>query len=140
MDKLSKKKRSEVMGKIKGKNTKPERILFDALSQAGLKFKKHYKILGNPDIVFPTEKFAIFVDGDFWHGHFFNIRKLTLPEYWVRKIQRNMDRDKIYTQQLRNEGWKVVRLWEQDILKNVDKPIVKILKAIKMRNSLSNVL
>ena len=140
MDKLSKKKRSEVMGKIKGKNTKPERILFDALSQAGLKFKKHYKILGNPDIVFLTEKFAVFVDGDFWHGHFFNTRKLTLPEYWIRKIQRNMDRDKKYTRQLRNEGWKVVRLWEQDILKNIDKPVNKILRAIKMRGSHNNVL
>lgn len=124
------------MSKIKGKNTKPEALLFAALTLTGLKFKKHYKLLGNPDIVFPKIKLAIFVDGDFWHGFDYEKRKESLPEYWVKKISRNMERDKVYNESLTKEGWKVIRIWEHDILVNINKAKNKVVKAIENRKKL----
>jgi len=106
------------MSRIRSKNTKPERIMFKELRARGLKFKKHYKLLGSPDIVFVKEKIAIFIDGDFWHGREFVKRKLSLPAYWINKIKRNMNRDKEYRGKLKEYGWKIIRLWENKILKN----------------------
>lgn len=130
MDRITKEQRSKLMSKIKGKNTKPERLIFGALEEKNIKFEKHYKLLGNPDIVFPDLKIAAFVDGDFWHGHFFDIRREKLPKYWVDKIKRNMKRDKKYTRQLKKDGWVVIRLWEKAILKNTQLSLNRIIKAI----------
>lgn len=119
------------MSRIKGKDTTPELLLRKTLFAKGHRYRKHYKLLGNPDIVFPKVKLAIFVDGDFWHGFTYVKRKKTLPTYWVEKIKRNMKRDKKYTKVLRAEGWTVLRIWEHDINKDTDKVTNNIIQVIK---------
>ncbi len=102
-------------------DTKHERLLRSELWRAGCRFHKNVKHLpGKPDIVFTRVKLAIFCDGDFWHGRDWEARKARLergsnPEYWVKKIERNMERDRESTRLLLNAGWTVMRIWESDI-------------------------
>lgn len=131
MDKITKEQRSILMSKIRGKNTKPEVLVFEALKEKGVNFETHYKLLGNPDIVFPEKKVVVFVDGDFWHGWVYKSRKDKLPEYWVNKIKRNMARDRRYNKALRAEGWVVIRVWEHQILKNLNRCLTRILKLVQ---------
>ena len=134
MDRVSKETRSKIMSKIKGRNTKPEKTLFKALRDAGLKFRTHFKMLGNPDIVFPVSKVAIFVDGGFWHGFDYEIRKNSLPDYWVQKIKRNMDRDKRYNAELKSQGWHIIRVWEHEIINNTPSVVRKIKASVYYNN------
>jgi len=96
MDVFTKKKRSEIMSKIRSKNTKPELIIFRELRKRKINFQKHYKkVIGSPDIALPKRKIAIFIDGDFWHGKNFNKNKKRLPKkYWREKIEANIHRDR----------------------------------------------
>ena len=127
-DIFSKEKRSWVMSRIKGKNTKIEKLFEKALRKEKIKFKKHFKMLGNPDFVTPEKKVAIFIDGDFWHGYDFEKRKNKLPNYWKKKIKRNIDRDKRTNKELRKSGWKVVRIWEHAVLKKHFEPSIRKIK------------
>lgn len=135
VDVFSKRKRSEIMSKIRSKDTKLEKDFLKILSREiyplGYRYRKHYKkIPGSPDIVFPKYKVAIFIDGDFWHGWKYEERKKKLPEFWRKKIERNMERDLRNMKDLKRMGWKTSRIWEHDIKKNPDKIIVKILKLL----------
>lgn len=81
-------------------------------------WRRNSKIAGHPDFVFPKQRIALFADGCFWHGH--NCRNVTPSdnaEYWQEKIKRNKARDKAVTKELRQNGWKVVRIWECEIRK-----------------------
>jgi DNA mismatch endonuclease, patch repair protein len=118
MDIFTKEKRSDIMRKVKGKNTTPELVLFKSFRAAGIKFVKHYGIEGKPDIAFPKIKLAVFVDGDFWHGWKFDKMKLRLPEYWYKKIRNNILRDRKNRRILRQKGWTVIRVWEHRVKKN----------------------
>lgn len=83
MDYLSKARRSEVMANVKGKNTSLEKAMFALLRHENVKFWRHVKALpGKPDIVFPSQKIAIFVDGDFWHGYKYSVWGHKLQPYW----------------------------------------------------------
>ncbi len=128
MDKFDKKTRSRIMGKIRSKNTSVEILLRKLLNENGLRgYRLHYKIIGKPDVAYVSKKIAIFIDGDFWHGY--NWKKLGKKppkNYWQTKIKRNMLRDISYTKELKNQGWKVLRFWEHDVLKNPDRCIRKI--------------
>ncbi len=123
------------MSQIKGKNTIPEKVLFKGLRKAGISFRRHYGTIGNPDVAFPRLKLAIFVDGDFWHGFNYKKRKKTLPAYWVEKIQRNIDRDKRQTKTLQESGWRVIRIWEWELMKKPDVTIDNIIIEIKRLKS-----
>ncbi|MDD5369723.1 MAG: very short patch repair endonuclease [Anaerolineaceae bacterium] len=107
------------MQAVKGKGTRLERRLFAKL--AGMRVKGWRKnaidIEGKPDVVFPYEKLALFIDGCFWHGCPVCKRKLpeTNHEYWVRKINRNIELTKIHNKRLADEGWTVIRIWEHEI-------------------------
>ena len=122
---------SALMKRIKGKNTKPEKKLRQALWNMGFRYRLHYKRLaGKPDIVFVSKKIAIFIDGDFWHGYDWKTRKKQLKtnkEFWINKIERNMLRDQEITIRLINAGWCVLRFWEHEILRNLEGCIKKIL-------------
>src|SRR3989338_3685173 len=131
MDKFSKEIRSKIMSKIKGKNTAPEVLIFSELKKRGIYFKKHGSLLGNPDIVFPKNKIVVFIDGDFWHGFDYEVRKTKLPDYWVKKIKRNIERDRKYRSTLRVQGWKVLRIWEHQVLSNKAYVLRRIIKAIQ---------
>lgn len=129
-DCFTKEKRSEVMSKIRSKNTRAEILVFKELQKRKIYFQKHYKCAaGNPDIALPRKKKAVFIDGDFWHGYQFSKQKKRLPKkYWLEKIENNIKRDKRVRAKLKREGWQVLRVWEHEILKNFDKMIDKIIE------------
>ncbi len=116
MDRVSKAKRSEIMSKIRGKNTGPERLVFKYLRDRKVYFQRHYKRApGCPDVAVPSKKLAIFIDGGFWHGYGFASRKKKLPEFWQNKIEKNMRRDKRNRRLLKLDGWKVLRIWDHQL-------------------------
>lgn len=121
------------MSRIRSKDTKPELVFRHALRVAGLSgYRKNLRGLpGTPDVVFTKYKLAIFVDGDFWHGRDFAIRRERLEAgnngaFWVAKIERNMARDTRNVIDLENMGWTVVRFWESDVLKSPDTCAVSV--------------
>ncbi|MEJ7901248.1 MAG: very short patch repair endonuclease [Thermomicrobiales bacterium] len=119
---------SRMMGKVKQKNSKAEIAIRKRLHAMGLRYRLHQPLIGRPDIVFPKETIAVFVDGDMWHGNAWRLRGLnslaelfpSRTEWWVAKITRNMERDTFVTMRLEAEGWTVVRVWESEILKDAD--------------------
>jgi DNA mismatch endonuclease (patch repair protein) len=115
-DVFSKKKRSEVMRAVKGKDTGPEIRLRKALFALGYRYRLNVKDLpGKPDLVFPKHRSVVFVHGCFWHGHQCK-RGARVPKsnraYWTEKIARNKARDKKNKQALEALGWRVITVWE----------------------------
>lgn len=107
----------------KSKDTKPELMLRKELWKRGLRYRKNYKkVIGKPDIVFVNKKIAVFVDGKMWHGYDWENQKNDFKshrEFWISKIERNIERDKEVTEQLHNDGWTVLRFWDFDIKKRL---------------------
>lgn len=105
-----------MMSGIKGKNSQPEMLVRRMLFAAGFRFRLHRRDLpGTPDIVMPSRKIAIFVHGCFWHAHkeckYFKI-PATRPDFWVEKLQANVDRDQRAFDALTAMGWRVLCVWE----------------------------
>jgi DNA mismatch endonuclease, patch repair protein len=127
-DRISKNDRSKIMSTIRSENTKIETLVFRELRKRKIYFQKHYsKIDGKPDIALPKKKKAIFIDGDFWHGYgYFGLIRRLPKGYWKEKIRKNVKRDKRVNRLLRKQGWKIIRIWEHDLLNNFDKSIEKI--------------
>ncbi|WDF45998.1 very short patch repair endonuclease [Chryseobacterium sp. KACC 21268] len=115
--------RSKLMSKIKGKDTQPEIIFRKALWSEGLRYWLNVsKLPGKPDVVLRKYKVAIFIDGDFWHGYNWEEKKLRIKsnaEYWIKKIERNMERDLENTAALQEMGYTVFRFWEHNIKKDL---------------------
>jgi DNA mismatch endonuclease, patch repair protein len=126
--------KSEQMSRIKSRNTKPEMRLRKALWKSGLRYRKNVKSLpGCPDIVFNNSKLAVFVDGEFWHGYQWEEKKQKIKSnrnFWIPKIERNMQRDRINDSLLFDQGWYVMRFWESDIKKRLDDCVNKIINFI----------
>jgi len=122
------------MSHIRGKDTKIEVMLRKALWHSGIRYRKNFKILpGTPDIAITKYKIAIFCDGEFWHGKNWNLQKERLHsnrEFWISKIERNMDRDHKTDMQLEHKGWYVLRFWGEEIEKNLDICIKEIREVI----------
>lgn len=119
MDKFSKEKRSDIMSRVRGKNTKPEETVRKYLFSKGFRYRKNDKRYpGKPDIMLPKYRTAIFVNGCFWHQHP-NCAAAALPEtnqdYWREKLRRNVERDSKQIKQLQEMGWYVIVLWECEI-------------------------
>lgn len=116
------------MSKIRSNNTKVEKLVFRELRKRGLYFQKHYRrTLGNPDLALPRKKKAVFIDGDFWHGYQFKKLKQRLPKiYWIEKIERNIRRDRSNRKKLKMDGWNILRIWEHEILSNLENSVDKI--------------
>lgn len=119
-DVFTKKKRSQIMSKISGKNTKPELAVQKTLFQLGYRFRLHDKTLpGSPDIVLKRIKTAIFVNGCFWHKH--NCGKNVVPKrnsvFWSKKLNENARRQKTNITKLKLLGWRPLILWECQINK-----------------------
>lgn len=117
-DKFSKEKRSDIMSKITGKETKPEILVRRFLFAAGFRFRKNVvNLLGKPDIVLSKYNTIIFVHGCFWHGH--TCKRGKLPEsnheFWKQKIEKNIERDKQIIAQLEKDGWTVIIIWQCEI-------------------------
>lgn len=128
--------RSLTMSKIRSKDTKPEIALRKALWILGLKYRVNVKKLpGSPDILMRKYKLAIFVDGEFWHGYNWNERKHKLKankEFWISKIERNMQRDKLNEEKLSLLGFNILRFWDHEIKKDISNCIDRILSQISI--------
>jgi DNA mismatch endonuclease (patch repair protein) len=129
-------KRSKNMSHIKGSDTSIEITLRRALWNKGYRYRKNYKQLpGRPDIVLMKYKIAIFCDSEFFHGKDWEVLKPRLlkgknPDYWIPKIERNMERDVEKDKELLFLGWTVIHFWGKDILKNTDECVRVIEESI----------
>ena len=108
--------RSQIMARVRSKNTSPELTVRSSLHKAGLRFRIHRKDLpGSPDVVFPSRRLVVFVNGCFWHQHE-KCKRARIPSsrlnYWVDKLRRNVERDAGNYAALKVAGWKVVIVWE----------------------------
>lgn len=122
MDNHTKEVRSYNMSRIRSENSKPEELVRKYLFSKGLRYRKNVKTLpGKPDIVFSKYKIVVFVNGCFWHGHQ-NCRYFVMPksntEYWDKKIDNNIKRDKLVYEQLCDLGWMVLVVWECELKKD----------------------
>ena len=109
------------MAAIRGKDTKPEMLVRRFLHKHGFRFRLHRKGLpGKPDIVLPKYRTAIFVHGCFWHSH--DCKNFVMPttrqNFWKNKLAATSARDAVVTQELRNQGWRVVTVWECGLSSN----------------------
>lgn len=143
MDIWDKKKRLEVMSKIRSKNTKPEMTLRKALFAKGFRYRINYKKLsGKPDIVFPKYKTAIFVNGCFWHGHE-NCKIAHIPKsnisFWENKIEKNRERDNMNYKRITLLGWKIIVVWECQISKKTIPCLVENITLVLYEASLTTV-
>ncbi|WP_299533828.1 very short patch repair endonuclease [Ulvibacterium sp.] len=131
--------RSKIMGKIRGKNTKPELAFRKALWAAGYRYRVDYKkLIGKPDIALKKYKTVIFIDGEYWHGHNWEERKpkiKTNREFWIAKIERNMQRDKEVNLELKKSGYTVFRFWESKIKKELDACLEQVISHLESVNS-----
>jgi len=128
-DKISKKKRSSLMSKIRSKNTKFEEEFINLLKKSTRKkFRTHVTdIKGKPDIVFNRTKVCVFLDSDFWHGwQYPRWKHLLKNDFWRDKIERNRARDKKTTAFLKRSSWKVVRLLEHQIKNDSPQCVMRI--------------
>ncbi len=121
MDRLTPEQRHKNMSNVRNRGTKPELKVRKWLWQRGFRYRLNDKnILGCPDIVLRKFHTVIFINGCFWHGHE-NCKKAHLPEtnkeFWTKKIQGNMKRDKINCDSLQKSGWQVIVIWECQIKK-----------------------
>lgn len=128
-DTLTAEERSKRMSLIRGKWTKQEKKVHNYLKGRKIKHKMHPKLSGNPDIIIPDGKVAVFLDGCFWHGC--KVCKQGGPQtrkgFWKDKIYKNIKRDSEASKALKKSGWHVVRIWEHEI-SNIDNVIAKITK------------
>lgn len=124
-------KRSWVMSRIRGTNTKIDLKMKKMLEENKIKFEMYPKMFGNPDFVIRKKKIIIFCDGDFWHGYKYHEKKKLPKKYWRDKIETNMRRDRRITKKLRRDGWSVLRFWEHDIEKRSDVCINRIMRKIE---------
>ena len=110
------------MQRVKNKNSDIEVLLCKELWSRGIRYRKNVnRIYGKPDIVFISKKIAVFCDSEFWHGYNWEERKKDFKshqEFWIPKIERNMERDVEVTTKLESEGWTVIRFWGREIQKN----------------------
>lgn len=131
-DVLTAAQRRYCMSRIRGKDTKPETVLRSTLWRHGLRYRVKNKLPGRPDIVFSGRNTVVFIDGCFWHmcpQHF------SMPEknrvFWKKKLRRNVARDREVSASLKKLGWKVIRIWEHEIVDHLERCVVRVRKALR---------
>jgi len=123
------------MSRIRGKDTSIEVKLRKALWHKGIRYRKNCKdVFGRPDICIKSKKIAIFCDSEFWHGKLYKEGK-SIPkknrEFWTEKLEKNIMRDHDVNEKLKKDGWKVLRFWQKDIEKNLEKCVSEVLDVLK---------
>jgi DNA mismatch endonuclease (patch repair protein) len=137
-DIFSSARRSEIMKSVKPRgNLSTELRLATIFRRAGLTgWKRHVQLPGRPDFAFKKQLVAVFVDGDFWHGH---PRRFKLPKtnaaFWKEKIRYNRAKDRRVTKLLRGQGWTVVRIWESTLKRRPNSCLRKVLRALEKSSS-----
>lgn len=124
------------MKSVRSKDTALEHKLYQALLRQGIHtFNRNEKtVIGKPDFVFMARKIAIFCDGDFWHGYNWEVAKHQIKsnqEFWIKKIEKTMQRDADVTRQLQTEGWTVLRFWGNEIKKSADECAIRIVQVLR---------
>lgn len=122
VDTLTAKQRSERMALVRSKNTKPEMVVRKLVHSMGYRYRLHVPTLpGKPDMVFPSKKAVIFVHGCFWHRHS-GCKLARLPksrlDFWFPKLNANQERDTRQARVLRRLGWRVMTVWECQVVKS----------------------
>jgi DNA mismatch endonuclease Vsr len=134
MNKHTTEQRRRNMQAVKNKDSKIEITLRKALWRKGIRYRKNYnKVIGKPDIAMVGKKVAVFCDSEFWHGKNWEKKKQTIHsnrDFWINKIERNMERDIEVNESLTSEGWKVLRFWGKDIMKDTAGCIEKIVRVL----------
>lgn len=137
MDNHTPEQRRKNMKAVKNKDSEIERLLRKELWSRGLRYRKNYKkAIGKPDIAFVGKKVAVFCDSEFWHGYDWENKKQEIKsrqEFWIPKIERNIQRDKEVTKALEEEGWTVLRFWGKDIKKNTTQCADRIERALILK-------
>ena len=126
------------MSRVKNKDSAIEVALRKELWSRGLRYRKNVKtVFGKPDIVFVGKKVAVFCDSEFWHGYNWEVKQDEIKshrDFWIPKIERNIERDKEVNAALEAEGWKVLRFWGDEIKKDVKACADLIVAALKERD------
>lgn len=139
MDVHTPEQRSKNMRAIKSKDTKDEIRLAKALWKLGYRYRKNNKkVFGKPDLTFSKFKLAIFVDSEFFHGKDWETEKFrikTNQDFWHKKIEGNINRDRKVNETLQNDGWTVIRFWSKDVRSNLQECISIIEKFLQIEFS-----
>lgn len=133
-------KRSEIMSRVKGDgNRATEQRLINIFRHRSITgWRRHAKYFGKPDFVFPNARVAIFVDGCFWHCcPVHRTQPTSNVEFWNRKLERNIARDRLVNKTLKCEGWKVLRIWQHE-LRNDAKVSARVRRALKNHSTNAN--
>ncbi len=137
MDNHTPKQRHKNMQAVKNSGSKIETMLQKELWHRGLRYRKNVKsIYGKPDIAFIGKKIAVFCDSEFFHGYDWENKQKGIKsnrDFWIPKIERNMQRDIEVTEKLSSEGWTVLRFWGNDIKKNLHSCADQIERAVKSK-------
>ncbi len=135
MDNHTPEQRRKNMQAVKNKDSKIELMLRKELWARGLHYRKNDKtVFGHPDLTFKGKKIAVFVDSEFWHGFDWENRKSDFKshqEFWIPKIERNMQRDTEVNEKLKSKGWTVIRFWGKDIKADVSACADRVERAVK---------
>jgi DNA mismatch endonuclease (patch repair protein) len=137
MDRHTPEQRSKNMAAVKSKGTSFEILLGKALWKAGLRYRKNTKtVFGKPDFTFKKYKVAVFVDSEFFHGKNWETQQHTVKsnkDFWLKKIGKNIERDKEVNDFLIANGWVVLRFWSKEIKKNLEGCVALIQEAVTQR-------
>lgn len=140
MDRLTAEQRHKNMQNNRSKGNSIECMFAKMLYQYGVKYTRNDKtIFGNPDFAFKSYKIAVFLDGDFWHGHNWNIHKAdhkSNRDFWIPKIERNIERDQEVNTKLKNEGWNVIRFWGSEYKARPDACLNIVLNMIQKQKNI----
>lgn len=141
MDKHTPEQRSKNMSAVKNSDSKIEILLRKELWNRGLRYRKNVKtVFGKPDIAFIGKRVAVFCDSEFWHGYDWQNKRDEIKskrDFWIPKIERNMQRDTEVNTRLRERGWIVLRFWGKDIMRDVCSCAATVMKVLEERNECS---
>lgn len=130
-DHLTREQRFRAMSRVKLRDGSLEMAIRSRLHKRGYRFRKHVRALpGSPDAVFPKEKVAVFIDGDFWHGYRLPAWEHKLKDFWKQKIRENRRRDQKNFRKLRRMGWQVIRIWQHEIVTGADLCVDKVTSTV----------
>jgi DNA mismatch endonuclease (patch repair protein) len=136
---MSKAERSRHMALVRSRNTNFElrflRLVSAELYPLGYRYRKHCRRLhGTPDVVFHRYRLAIFIDSDFWHGRNYKRLANKMNQFWRKKIERNIERDRQVVRRLRRDGWSVLRFGERQIKRHPSTAIARIKRKLAERS------
>lgn len=138
MDRMTPEQRRRCMQAIRGKDTAPELRLRKALHAQGFRYVLRSKLPGHPDLVFPSKRVVLFVDGCFWHGCELHAKlPKTNEERWAAKLEKNILRDRRNNDVLKGLGWEVIRVWEHDIVRRLSATVQLVSEALRDRGRIT---